>query len=229
MDNFQTNGPVITQFRNFGRVETNSEYIERIEEYDGGGLSFDYAYSDLLTLFVDASVSKTMRQENIWGVRLQSESTNIGNVARLNADGSSSTDRPFTIHDLSYTNADVNLVTIENFDVTNHDLFADSARTRIDLNQMREHEIRALRADFEMLTPTWDSITSIEGGVRSSEMEFVSFPRTRVELATLSPRALAVALLPLTLCAWLMSCMPPVHQVSLLRIFLIPPWPIFRI
>jgi TonB-dependent receptor len=183
VDNFQTNGPVITQFRNFGRVETNSEYIERIEEYDGGGLSFDYAYSDLLTLSVDASVSKTMRQENIWGVRLQSESTNIGNVARLNADGSSSTDRPFTIHDLSYTNADVNLVTIENFDVTNHDLFADSARSRIDLNQMREHEIRALRADFEMLTPTWDSITSIEGGVRSSEMEFVSFPRTRVELS----------------------------------------------
>jgi iron complex outermembrane receptor protein len=183
VDNFQTNGPVITQFRNFGRVETNSEYIERIEEYDGGGLTFEYAYSDLLSLSVDASVSKTMRQENIWGVRLQSESTNIGNVARLNADGSSSTDRPFAIHDLSYTNADVNLVTIENFDVTNHDLFADSARSRIDLNQMREHEIKALRGDFEFITPTWGSITSIEGGIRYSEMEFESFPRSRTEMS----------------------------------------------
>lgn len=181
VDNFQTNGPVITQFRNAGRVETNSEYQERIEEYQGGGLSFDYAYSDRLTLSLDASVSKTMRQENIWGVRLQSESTNLGNVARINADGSSSTDRPFTIHDLSYTDADVNLVTIENFDVTNHDLFADSARTRIDLNQKREHEIEALRGDFEFITEDWDAITSVEGGVRFSQMEFTSFPRSRVE------------------------------------------------
>ena len=180
-DNFQTNGPVITQFRNFGRVETNSEFIERIEEYDGAGLTFDYAHSDRLSLSFDASRSKTERQENIWGVRLQSEPTNIGNVARVNADGRSSTDRPFAIHDLSYSDADVALITIENFDVTNHDAFADSARTRIDLNQMREHEIESYRGDFEFLTTDWDAITSIEGGVRYSQMEFTSFPRTRVQ------------------------------------------------
>ena len=179
--NFETNGPAITQFRNFGRVETNSEYQERIEEYKGYGLSFEYAYSDRLTLSFDASKSKTERQENIWGVRLQSEATNIGNVARVNVDGSSSTDRPFAIHDLSYTDADVALITLENFDVTNHDVFADSARTRIDLNALREHEITSYRGDFEYLTTEWDAITSIEGGVRTSEMAFTSFPRTRVQ------------------------------------------------
>ncbi len=191
-DNFQTNGAAITQFRNAGRVESNSEYMERIEEYDGAGLTFDYAYSDRLSLSFDVSKSKTERRENIWGVRLQSESTNIGNVARINADGSSSTDRPFAIHDMSYTDADVGLVTVENFDVTNHDIFADSARTRIDLNASRDHEINSYRSDFEFLTTDWDAITSIEGGVRYSQMEFTSFPRTRVE-QTHSDEALDLA------------------------------------
>lgn len=174
-----TSGAVL-EFNNSGRVETHSQYQERIEEYRGGGLSFDLQATDNLSFSFDASYSNTKRLENIIQTRLQSEPRDI-----FGEDTPAGTDRPATSYILPGSRNDggseVALVTLTNFDVNNHNLFADSARTRVDLNQDREHTVSALRADFDLQTD-WSMISSLEGGLRFSSMEFTSFPRVRDEL-----------------------------------------------
>ena len=70
------------------------------------------------------------------------------------------------------------IMTVRNFDVTNPNNFADSARTRVDLNQFRNNKITALRTDFEYLTDS-DVISQLKGGLRFSKLEFDSAPRAR--------------------------------------------------
>ena len=167
---------VVQYFENNGRIETNSTYQERIEEYFGGGLGITYDASDRLQLSVDVAYSDTSRRENILQTRLQSEPSDIfGNPVP------GGTDRPDARYTLSGGPADIFTVQLTNFDVTNADLFADSARTRIDLNQARENSILSLRGDFELATPGWGSIYRLDGGVRASELDFTSFPRVRDE------------------------------------------------
>ncbi|MCG8462440.1 MAG: TonB-dependent receptor, partial [Holophagales bacterium] len=164
----------VQYFENNGRIETNSAYQERLEEYTGAGLSITYDPNDRLRLSLDASYSDTSRRENILQTRLQSEPVDIfGNPTPAG------TDRPDAAYTLSGGGADIFLVTLTNFDVTNADLFADQARTRIDLNQARENTVRAARGDFELMTPEWGSIYRLDGGVRASELDFTSFPRVR--------------------------------------------------
>lgn len=168
------NGAVLA-FSNEGRIETNSQFQERLEEYEGAGLNVGFQFNDRLYINFDHAYSNTTRQENIYQVRLQSEPTDIfGNPTPAG------TDRPDASYLLpgSGTSSDVMLVTLTNFDVTNPDLFADNARARIDLNQARENEINASRLDFEF-DSDFDGITSIEWGIRHSDLEFTSFPRVR--------------------------------------------------
>ena len=166
----------VQYFENNGRIETNSQYQERLEEYTGAGLSVTYDHSDLLELSFDLSYSDTSRRENILQTRLQSEPVDIfGNPTPAG------TDRPEAAYTLSGGGADIFLVTLTDFDVTNADLFADSARTRIDLNQARDNTTMAVRGDFELTTPEWGSIYRLDGGFRASELEFTSFPRVRDE------------------------------------------------
>ena len=173
-------------FENDGRIETNSTYQERLEEYTGAGLTVSYDHSDKLRLSFDASYSDTTRVENILQTRLQSEPVDIfGNPTPAG------TDRPDAAYDLSGDLSDVFLVTLTNFDVTNPDLFADNARTRVDLNQLRENTISALRGDFEFQT-NWGSIYRLDGGVRASVLDFASFPRVRDEF-TFDDDAIAAA------------------------------------
>lgn len=165
----------VTSFSNEGRIETLSTYQERDEEYKGGGLNAAFQATDRLSLLFDLSYSNTYRFENIIHTRLQSEATDIyGNETPAG------TDRPDAFYQLRGGPADIPVVTVVNFDVTNHDLFADSARTRIDRNQDRENTIHAGRADFILdMGEGW--IDSIEGGIRYSELEYISFPRVRDE------------------------------------------------
>ena len=177
----------VQYFENNGRIETNSQYQERLEEYTGAGLSVEYEASDLLKLSFDASFSETSRRENILQTRLQSEPVDIfGNSTPAG------TDRPDASYFLTDSGSDIFLVQLTNFDVTNADLFADSARTRIDLNQARDNTTKALRGDFELVTPDWGSIYRLDGGVRASQLEFQSFPRVR-DQRTFSDSAIQAA------------------------------------
>ena len=167
----------VQYFENEGRIETHSAYQERLEQYTGAGLGVDYDYSDRLRLSIDAAYSETSRREHIVQTRLQSEPVDIfGNPTPAG------TDRPHAAYTLSGGGADVFTVKLTHFDVTNAELFADKARTRIDLNQARDNTILSLRGDFELRTD-WGSINRFNGGVRASKLEFTSFPRVRDERA----------------------------------------------
>ncbi|MCY4427438.1 MAG: TonB-dependent receptor [Halieaceae bacterium] len=176
----------VSLFETIGRIETNSTWMERIEEYRGGGLNLRFQVNDTLSVSLDASYSDTMRRENIIQTRLQSEPRDIhGNTTPAGSD------RVFTSFRMPGSGADVFLATVENFDVTNADLFADSARSRIDLNQARDNTIEAVRGDVEW-DLDWNAITSIEGGVRYSKLEYESWPRVR-DQRTFSDDAIAGA------------------------------------
>ena len=173
-------------FTNEGRVETHSQYQERLEEYVGGGISVAHPVNDRLDISFDYSFSDTSRREHILQTRLQSEDNDIyGN------DVPADTDRPRAWYTLRGSPSKVMLVRIRNFDVTNHDLFADSARTRIDLNQARDNSIQALRGDFDYDLDS-GALTTLEGGLRYSNLTYTSFPRVR-DQRTFSDDAIAGA------------------------------------
>lgn len=164
----------VSLFETIGRIETISTWMERIEEYAGGGLSLDFQATDRLRLSFDASYSDTSRREHILHTRLQSEPRDIyGNSTPAGSD------RTFTsIRIPGGGGSQIPLATVENFDVNNHDLYADNARTRIDLNQFRDNTITAVRGDLEW-DVDWGAIDSMESGVRYSELEYFSMPRDR--------------------------------------------------
>jgi iron complex outermembrane receptor protein len=162
---------------NFQRIETLSTYIERLEEYKGGGVSFIYDVSNLLSISADLSVSQTERRENLYHTRLQSEPTDIlGNPVIGAADGGYIN----TAIEIGQNGSLIPIMQVRNFDVSNPNNFADSARTRVDLNQFRNNKITAFRTDFEYLVDS-DVISQIKGGVRFSKLEFDSAPRARDE------------------------------------------------
>ena len=166
---------IIRAYNNNGRIETLSTAQERLEEYSGGGFSATYQATDRLELSFDVSTSSTSRRENIIHTRLQSEPRDIdGNPVPAG------TDRPDASYVLSGGPSEIASITVTNFDVNNHDLFADNARTRIDLNQARENEITAVRGDF-YVDVDFGAVYSLEGGLRSSTLDFQSWPRVRLQ------------------------------------------------
>ncbi len=170
-----SNSGIIRRFSNNGRIETLSTAQERLEEYKGGGFGVIYQVDERMELSFDVSTSSTSRRENIIHTRLQSEPKDIhGNEVPAG------TDRPDALYVLSGGRSDVAHITVTNFDVDNHDLFADNARTRVDLNQARENDITALRGDLRLETD-WGAVYSVEAGIRSSTLEFQSWPRVRLE------------------------------------------------
>ena len=166
---------IIREFNNNGRIETLSTAQERLEEYRGGGFAASYQVNDRLELSMDLSTSSTSRREHIIHTRLQSEPRDIHGEPVP-----AGTDRPNASYVLSGGRSDVAEITVTNFDVTNHDLFADNARTRVDLNQARENDITALRGDFR-LDVDMGPVHSLEGGLRHSTLEYQSWPRVRLQ------------------------------------------------
>ena len=165
---------IIRAYNNNGRIETLSTAQERLEEYEGAGFAIAYQLTDRLEISMDLSTSSTSRRENIIHTRLQSEPRDIHgeNVP-------AGTDRPDASYVLSGGPSGVAEITVTNFDVNNHDLFADNARTRVDLNQARENEITALRGDFYLDLADAGLVYSVEGGVRVSRLDYQSWPRVR--------------------------------------------------
>lgn len=175
----------LRQFTNEQRIEAVSEYLERDEEYYGGGLSLDAQVSDRLKVSIDASYSKTQRVEEAVQIRFRTEDNEsiFGNTdangdpffpnAR-ESDGSSTNDRIETaVQILQNGSQALNFVT-QNFDVTDHSLFANDPRLRADLEQDRYNSVWALRGDVEYEMDGF--IKSLQAGARYQELKYRSVP-----------------------------------------------------
>ncbi|MGB5483483.1 TonB-dependent receptor [Parasphingorhabdus sp.] len=174
-----TDSGALRQFTNEQRIEAVSEYLERDEEYYGGGLSLDAQVSDRVKISLDASYSQTQRIEEAVQIRFRTEDNEdiTGAAVWPNAfesDGSSTNDRVETAVQIMQNGSQgLNFVT-QNFDVTNHDLFANDPRLRADLEQDRFNSVWAFRGDVEYEMDGF--LTSIQTGARYQKLTYRDVP-----------------------------------------------------
>jgi len=198
----------LQQFTGETSVETNSEYLERDEEYFGGGLSLDVQATDRLKLSIDASYSQTQRIEEATQVRMRIRDQDdiFGNDAGYpraresdfsnpNSNSNTSDDRIETAYLIAQNGSQIPNFVVLQFDVNDYDIFADNARTRYDLEQDRYNQVFAVRGDFEYALDGFFS--SVEGGLRYQDLVYRDVPgaatgSSRIEIVY-SDAALAVA------------------------------------
>lgn len=196
----------LKQFTGETAIETNSEYLERAEKYYGGGISIAVQASDRLKLSIDTSYSETQRTEQSVQIRMRAQDQldifGVGNQYPLSRENdwtsgtaNTSNDRIEWANSIRQNGSDTFNVVLGQFDVTDHDLFRDNARTRFTLSQDRFNSIFGARADF--LYELNGFLTNIEGGARFQELKYRDVPggivgASRVEL-TYSNAALAAA------------------------------------
>ena len=167
-----TQSGALRQFTALQNIETNSQYAERAEKYNGGGINIEYAVSDRLKVMFDYAASQTVRTETIIQTRLQSEDRDI---YQNNVQGADSNGEVLTASQIFNDGSLVPTWTLQNFDVNYHGAFADEARTRLDLNQSRFNDVSAARIDFDYI-PESDFIVGLKGGLRVSKLEYESVP-----------------------------------------------------
>jgi len=141
--------------------------FQRLEEYKGYGINFDYALTDNLSLRLDYAASDTVRTETDVEFRLGATDNNI-----LGGNG-----------DDYIVQLDVNqgpgaaIATIlddggNGFEVTDPSYFNARNRARIRARQIpRDNTLDALRADL-VWTRDSGAIHTVKAGVRSSSMEY---------------------------------------------------------
>jgi len=141
--------------------------FQRLEEYEGYGINFDFALTDSLSLSFDYSNSETVRTETDTELRLGATDNNLV--------GGNSDD--FTVQ------LDVNqgpgapIATIlddggNGFEVTDPSYYNARNRGRIRARQVtRDNTLDALRADL-MWSRDSGAIHTVKAGVRSSSMEY---------------------------------------------------------
>ncbi|WP_430417810.1 TonB-dependent receptor [Parasphingorhabdus sp.] len=175
----------LRQFTNEQRIEAVSEYLERDEEYFGGGLSMDAQVTDRVKISLGASYSRTQRVEEAVQIRFRTEDNEsiFGNSdangdpffpnAR-ESDGSSTNDRIETAVQIFQNGSQaLNFVT-QDFDVTDHNLFANDPRLRADLEQDRYNSVWDFRGDVEYEMDGF--INSLQAGARYQELQYRSVP-----------------------------------------------------
>ncbi|MCA0893632.1 TonB-dependent receptor [Microbulbifer agarilyticus] len=150
-------------------IESNSELYERAEDYTGYGLNVSYAFTDNLTVSADYSFSETTRTENQILLRTQSDSRDVFGES---TDGGY---RPLVQWDMD---SEIRQYTITDFDVTDHTLFSDEYRIRVDNDVDRRNTNEAFRADFD-LRLDGELVTAVRGGMRFSELEYVDLGSAR--------------------------------------------------
>ena len=156
-------------------IESNSETYSRKETYDGGGLNLAWQVNDRLAISGDLSYSKTERIEKQISLRLQSDAQDIyGNNTPGGYQPGIQWDRDTGIPQY----------TLQDFDVTNHALFSDEYRARIDSDVDRTNEIKSARIDFD-LDVDWGAINSLESGLRYSQLTYLNLGGTRYETSNL--------------------------------------------
>lgn len=170
----------LRQFTGETSIETNSEYLERDEDYYGGGLGIAVQASDRLKVSGDASYSETNRIEEAVQVRMrirdQRDLDNTGNPYPLSreSDGTTSDDRVETAYLIQQNGSQALNFIVGQFDPTNYGFFADNARTRYDLEQDRSNSIFALRGDLEYEMDGFFS--ALEAGGRFQELKYRDVP-----------------------------------------------------
>ncbi|MBH0079430.1 MULTISPECIES: TonB-dependent receptor [Pseudoalteromonas] len=135
------------------RIESAGEQFSREENYQGYGINIEHTVTDRLTVDLDLAYSKTEREE------LQ-----ISNRGRTSG-------RNFFSWDMG---DEIPHFTLTDFDVTDISNFTDSLRTRLDRENVRENEVISARLDFDY-TLDGNVFTSIQGGIRTSEMTFLQY------------------------------------------------------
>lgn len=135
------------------RIESAGEQFSREENYQGYGINFEHTLTDRLTVNLDLAYSKTEREEL--------QISNRGRTA----------DRHLFSWDMG---DEIPHFTLTDFDVTDISNFTNSLRTRLDRENVRENEIKSARIDFNYALEG-DIFTSIEGGIRASELSFIQF------------------------------------------------------
>mgnify|MGYP003384693088 CR=1 FL=1 len=139
------------------RIESAGEQFSREENYSAYGLDIEHFATENLTITVDLGYSETNREE------LQ-----ISNRGRT-----SSANNPFS-WDLG---ENIPQFTLTDFNVTDISNFSSDLRTRLDRENVRDNEIKGARVDFDYKLDG-DVFTSIQGGVRVSELSFVQYGGT---------------------------------------------------
>ncbi|KTF10162.1 TonB-dependent receptor [Pseudoalteromonas sp. 10-33] len=138
------------------RIESAGEQFSREENYRGYGLNIEHTVNDKLTIDLDLSYSKTSREEL--------QISNRGRTAGRNY--------------FSWDMGDnIPHFTLTDFDVTDISNFTDSLRTRIDRENVRDNKVVSARLDFDYLVDS-GMFTTIQGGVRTSELSFTQFGGT---------------------------------------------------
>lgn len=146
----------ILHWEGFDRIQSAGEQFSREENYRGYGLNVEHNVSDELTISADIAYSQTKREE------LQ-----ISNRGRASSD-------TFFTWDLG---EHIPNFTVTDFDVTDISNFASQLRTRLDRENVRENEVISARVDFDYAI-NGDTFSSIQGGIRVSELSFVQFGGT---------------------------------------------------
>ena len=185
-DSVTFDGPVLTSFTNAGQeIQLIGQDFTRDEEYEGFGLNFEYQVNDRLQLSFDASYSNTFRIENEESLRFGDEIErdvsaifsqsgvgvfNVTNTNSLNPGVFNASDlgqflRGATPNGVGSTAQDF----IDAFDEDSD--FDDRIRARVQ-EDIRENTVTAFRGDFKFETDNSGFITSIDGGVRYSQLEY---------------------------------------------------------
>lgn len=175
-----TESGALRQFTSEQRIEATSEYLERDEEYYGGGLSLDVQATDRLSFSLDASYSRTQRVEEAVQIRFRTEDDEdiFGNTGAftpsIESDGSTQDDRVENAILIRQNGSEgLNFFT-ENFDVNDYTLFANDPRLRADLEQDRFNEIWAVRGDVSYEIDGF--FQRIMAGTRYQELVYKDVP-----------------------------------------------------
>ncbi|MDY7098148.1 MAG: TonB-dependent receptor [Pseudomonadota bacterium] len=170
----------LRQFTSEQRIEAVSEYLERDEEYYGGGLSLDARVSDRLTISLDASYSQTQRIEEAVQIRFRTEDDEdiFGNTGAFTPsvenDGSTQDDRVENVVQIRQNGSQGLNFVVQDFDVNNYDLFANDPRLRADLEQDRFNSVWAVRGDLAYEMDGF--INLIQAGTRYQELVYRDVP-----------------------------------------------------
>ncbi len=175
-----TESGALRQFTSEQRIEAVSEYLERDEEYYGGGLSIDFSPADRLTISLDASYSETQRIEEAVQVRFRTEDDEdiFGNTGAftpsIENDGSTQDDRVENVIQIRQNGSQGLNFIVQDFDVNNFDLFANDPRVRADLEQDRFNSIWAVRGDVAYELDGFFSL--FQAGTRYQELIYRDVP-----------------------------------------------------
>ncbi|MEO0576095.1 MAG: TonB-dependent receptor [Pseudomonadota bacterium] len=150
-------------------IQSYTTQFQRLEEYQGFGINFDYSLTDNLTLKFDYAVSETNRTETDIELRLAATDNNLVGGNR---------DDFSVLLNTNLGTSGLPVATILNdggngFEVTDPSYFNARDRARIRARQIpRDNKLDAFRADLEWTRET-GAIHTVKTGARLSSLEYM--------------------------------------------------------